>query len=111
MLSLSVLADPTRRRIVELLAGGALCAGDIASRFDVSAPAISQHLKILRNAHLVQVRRDAQRRIYELNPQGIEELHQWVDRLRGFWSGKLNALENALVDLPGPPGPSQEKTR
>jgi DNA-binding transcriptional ArsR family regulator len=98
--TLSVLADPTRRRIVELLAGGALCAGDIASRFEVSAPAISQHLKMLRNAHLVQVRRDAQKRIYELNPQGIEELHEWVERLRGFWSKKLDALGNALIDSP-----------
>jgi DNA-binding transcriptional ArsR family regulator len=100
MQSLSVLADPTRRRIVELLAGGALCAGDIASRFEVSAPAISQHLKTLRHANLVQVRRDAQKRIYELNPQGVEELREWVDRLRGFWSKKLDALENALIDPP-----------
>src|SRR4029077_13003304 len=98
MQSLTVLADPTRRRIVELLAGGALCAGDIASRFDVSAPAISQHLKMLRHANLVQVRRDAQKRIYELNPQGVEELREWVDRLRGFWSRKLDALESALID-------------
>ena len=58
--TLSVLADPTRRRIVELLAGGALCAGDIASRFDVSAAGdFSQHLKTLRHANLVQVRGDA----------------------------------------------------
>jgi DNA-binding transcriptional ArsR family regulator len=98
--SLSVLADPTRRRIVELLAGGALCAGDIASRFAVSAPAISQHLKTLRNAHLVQVRRDAQKRIYELNPQGVAELGDWVDRLRSFWSARLDALESALSDPP-----------
>jgi DNA-binding transcriptional ArsR family regulator len=103
--SLSVLADPTRRRIVELLAGGALCAGDIASRFSVSAPAISQHLNALRHANLVQVRRDAQKRIYELNPQGVEELREWVERLRGFWSTRLDALETALKD------PQQEKTR
>ena len=103
--TLSVLADPTRRRIVELLAGGALCAGEIASRFDVSAPAVSQHLKALRNANLVQVRRDAQKRIYELNPQGVEELREWVDRLRGFWSTRLDALESALTDA------QQEKPR
>jgi DNA-binding transcriptional ArsR family regulator len=98
--SLTVLADPTRRRIVELLAGGALCAGEIASRFDVSAPAVSQHLKALRKANLVQVRRDAQKRIYELNPQGVEELREWVDRLRAFWSARLDALETALGDPP-----------
>jgi DNA-binding transcriptional ArsR family regulator len=105
MQSLSVLADPTRRRIVELLAGGALCAGDIASRFKVSAPAISQHLKTLRHAHLVQVRRDAQKRIYELNPQGVEELREWVERLSGFWTRRLDALEGVLTD------PLEEKRR
>jgi DNA-binding transcriptional ArsR family regulator len=103
--ALSVLADPTRRRIVEILAGGALCAGEIASRFDVSAPAVSQHLKALRNANLVQVRRDAQKRIYELNPQGVEELREWVDRLRRFWSTRLDALESAITDA------QQEKPR
>jgi DNA-binding transcriptional ArsR family regulator len=98
--SLSVLADQTRRRIVEMLAGGALCAVDIASRFEVSAPAISQHLKMLRHANLVQVRREAQKRIYELNPQGVEELREWVERLRGFWSSRLAALEGALTEPP-----------
>lgn len=98
MQSLSVLSDPTRRRIVELLAGGALRAGEIASRFDVSPPAISQHLKVLRHANLVLVRRDAQRRIYELNPQGVGELAAWIDRLRGFWTAKLDALESAIED-------------
>lgn len=96
MLCLSVLADRTRQRIVEMLAGGALRAGEIASRFDVSAPAISQHLKVLRSANLVRVRRDAQRRIYELNPEGVGELIGWVDRLRGFWLHKLDALESAI---------------
>lgn len=94
--SLAVLADPTRRRIVEMLAGGALRAGEIASRFDVSPPAISQHLKALRTAKLVRVRPDAQRRIYELNPEGVGELIEWIDRLRGFWSQRLDALESAI---------------
>jgi DNA-binding transcriptional ArsR family regulator len=95
--SLNVLGDPTRRQIVEILAGGALRAGDIASRFEMSAPAVSQHLKVLREANLVSVRRDAQRRIYELNPTGVGELAAWVERLRGFWSQKLDALENAMI--------------
>lgn len=96
MQTFRVLADPTRRRIVEMLAGGALRAGEISSCFDVSAPAVSQHLKALRDANLVRVRRDAQRRIYELNPEGVRELVAWVDRLRGFWSIKLDALESAI---------------
>src|SRR5215831_19520633 len=94
--SLNVLADPTRQRIVEMLADGALRAGEIASRFDVSAPAISQHLKVLRDAKLVRVQRDAQRRIYELDPEGLAELAAWVERLNGFWSRRLDTLERAL---------------
>jgi DNA-binding transcriptional ArsR family regulator len=96
MQGLTVLADPTRQRIVEMLAERSLRAGEIASRFDVSPPAISQHLKALRKANLVRVRRDAQRRIYELNPEGVAELVEWFDRLREFWSRRLDALENAI---------------
>jgi len=93
---LSVLADPTRQRIVEMLASGALSSGEIASRFGLSAPAISQHLKTLREARLVKVTPKAQRRIYELDPAGVDELSRWVERLRVFWSVKLDALEEEL---------------
>jgi DNA-binding transcriptional ArsR family regulator len=96
MHGLTALADPTRQRIVEMLATGPLCAGDIAGRFDISGPAVSQHLKTLRNAKLVRARIDAQRRIYELNPEGVEELSEWIARIRAFWSPKLDALEAAL---------------
>jgi DNA-binding transcriptional ArsR family regulator len=83
MQTLSVLADPTRQRIVEMLAKGALSSGEIARRFDVTAPAISQHLKTLREAKLVRVRAQAQKRFYELDPQGVGELAEWIDRIRG----------------------------
>lgn len=92
----SALADPTRQRIVEMLAGGALCAGDIADQFELSPPAISQHLKALREAKLVKVRAEAQKRIYELDPEGMAELSDWVARIRAFWTPRLNALEEAL---------------
>jgi DNA-binding transcriptional ArsR family regulator len=92
----SALADPTRQRIVEMLAQGALCAGDIAGRFELSPPAISQHLKALREAKLVKVRAEAQRRIYELDPQGLAELSDWVTRIQAFWTPRLDALEQAL---------------
>lgn len=94
--SLAALADPTRRRIVETLAGGPLSSGEIASRFDITAPAISQHLKTLRNARLVRVRAQAQRRIYELDPDGVDELAAWVDQIRRFWAPRLDALEASL---------------
>ena len=93
---MSALADPTRQRIVEMLAAGALCSGDIASRFALSAPAVSQHLKTLRDAKLVTVRPEKQKRVYTLNPEGVAELSAWVDRIRGFWHPKLDALELAL---------------
>jgi DNA-binding transcriptional ArsR family regulator len=96
MQSLSVLADPTRQRIVEMLATGSMSSGDIARRFKVSAPAISQHLKTLRDAKLVRVRAQAQKRFYELDPEGVGELAQWIARIRSFWSQKLDALEEEL---------------
>jgi DNA-binding transcriptional ArsR family regulator len=96
MNTLAALADPTRQRIVQMLAAGALCSGDIASRFDLSPPAVSQHLKTLRAAKLVRVRPEAQKRIYELNPEGVAELSEWVDRIRAFWNPKLDALEAAV---------------
>lgn len=94
--ALSALADPTRQRIVEMLAAGALSSGEIAGRFKLSPPAISQHLKTLKDARLVTVRADRQRRIYALDPEGMEEVAAWVARIRAFWNPKLDALEAAL---------------
>lgn len=86
MLSLSALADPTRRRIVELLATEEYTAGAIVEEFDLSAPAISQHLKILRDANLVKVRVEGQRRVHSLNPAGFAELDAWLHRTKHAWS-------------------------
>jgi DNA-binding transcriptional ArsR family regulator len=96
MQALNALADPTRRRIVEMLAARELPAGAIAERFDMSAPAVSQHLKVLREAKLVRVRAEAQRRIYALDRAGFDEMDEWLTRMRRFWSGKLDLLEQAL---------------
>lgn len=93
---MAALADPTRQRIVAMLAAGALSSGDIASRFELTAPAVSQHLKTLREARLVRVRPEKQRRIYELNQEGVRELADWIDRIRAFWNPRLDALEAAL---------------
>ena len=79
-----------------MLAAGALSSGEIAGRFELSPPAISQHLKTLRGARLVSVRADKQRRIYQLDPEGVEELADWVARIRAFWNPRLDALEEAL---------------
>ncbi len=86
MQAFAALGDPTRQRIVEMLAARELSVGEIARRFDMTAPAVSQHLKLLREAGLVQVRRDAQRRIYALDPAGLAALDAWLARFRHFWS-------------------------
>lgn len=97
MHGLAALGDPTRRRIVEMLAAGEMSAGEIGARFAVTAPAISQHLKVLREAHLVRVRAEAQRRIYALDPHGLDDLDAWLAGIRRFWTAKLDALEHHLT--------------
>lgn len=92
----AALADPTRRAILELLGGGERAAGDIAGHFDLSAPAISQHLRTLREARLVQVRVEAQRRIYCLDPTGLAAVDQWIAKVRRFWPPRLDALAEAI---------------
>jgi len=90
------LAEPKRRRIVEMLSAGPLSAGEIASAFEISAPAVSQHLQVLRQARLLKVRVEAQRRVYEIEAAGFEEVDAWLTRYRAFWTGRLDALEAAL---------------
>lgn len=96
MQSLAALADPTRRRIVELLAQRERTTGEIVEEFDVSAPAISQHLNVLRDAGLVVTRAEGQTRIQALNPAGLDELGDWLERTRRLWSRRLDALEREL---------------
>jgi DNA-binding transcriptional ArsR family regulator len=79
-----------------MLASGELPVGEIASRFEVSQPAISQHLKVLREARLVRVRVDAQKRMYQLDQAGLAEIDRWLSRVRRFWSGRLDALDREL---------------
>lgn len=81
---------------MEILAGRSTPGRGNCQSVRGERPTISQHLKVLREANLVRVRRDAQRRIYELNPTGVRELAAWVERLRAFWSQKLDALETAV---------------
>lgn len=96
VVSFTALADPKRRRIVELLASGEMAAGEINKHFRVSGPAISQHLKVLRDARLVLVRVDAQRRLYSLDPKGIDELEAWLRAVRKLWTNRLDGLERDL---------------
>lgn len=94
----TALADPTRRQIVELLSTGELDAGTIAGHFPVSKPAISRHLSVLRAGGLVEMRPDAQRRIYSIRPEGLLEVEGWLSRYRKHWTERLDALETALKE-------------
>ncbi len=94
----TALSDPTRRRIIESLALGESSFGDLADKFDMSGPAVSQHLKALREAGIVTARADAQRRIYRLTEDGLDEVEAWLGRVREFWNRRLDKLEEILGD-------------
>ena len=94
----TVLADPTRRQIIESLCMGERAFGEIAEQFEMSRPAVSQHLKVLRDADIVRVRADAQRRIYSLSDEGLVEVDEWLQMVRRYWLGRLDKLEQALRD-------------
>src|SRR5215467_3975993 len=97
MQALSALADPIRRQIIEMLADRERDAGELAAAFPVSRPAVSRHLRVLRQAGLVQVRPQAQRRVYALDPRPLEDLARWLDRYLQFWGQRLDALETELA--------------
>jgi len=94
--ALAALADPTRQRIVELLADGEHSAGEIAGEFRTSRPGVSRHLRVLREQGLVQARSDGRRRLYSLEPAPFAELDEWLARYRGFWTNRLAALETEI---------------
>jgi len=91
-----VLAEPTRRRILDQLLDRPRTVGDLVAELNVSQPSVSKHLRVLRDAGVVEARRDAQRRIYELRPQALAEVLAWVEPYRRLWSGRLDALERHL---------------
>jgi DNA-binding transcriptional ArsR family regulator len=90
------IAEPNRRRILDLLRGGERPAGDVVEALAISQPGVSKHLKLLREAGLVRVRADGQRRLYSVEPLSLAPLEAWLEPYRAFWSGKLDALEAHL---------------
>jgi DNA-binding transcriptional ArsR family regulator len=99
MTAFAALADPVRNKIVQMLAAREMPAGDIASQFPVSRPAVSRHLAVLRRANLVQVREQAQMRVYSLNLEGLDEIDEWVAACRKTWNRRLDALGRHLDDM------------
>ncbi len=93
----TALSEPNRRKIIELLARrGPLSASEIVEQFQVSPPAISQHLKVLREAKLVRVEKRAQQRIYSLNPEAIREVGEWAEQVTQMWNQRFDVLERFL---------------
>ncbi len=94
----TALSDPNRRKIIELLASrGPLSASQIGEQFSVSPPAISQHLKALREADLVRVEKRAQQRIYSINPGAIQEVGEWAEQVTRLWNLRFDALDQVLA--------------
>jgi len=92
----AALADPTRARIVDALGEQERTVNEIVSLFAITQPSISRHLRILREAGLVTVRPDGQRRVYGLDPRPLREIDQWLDRYRRLWARRLDALERHM---------------
>ncbi len=101
MNAFDALGDPVRREILRLLAGGERPAGEIVQvigeRYRITQPAVSQHLKVLRELELVTVRADGTRRIYAVNPAPLREIDDWLGAFRSFWEPNLDALETEIA--------------
>lgn len=93
------LAEPTRRRILELLLTGERPVGMLVDAVGLSQPAISRHLRVLREAGVVEARVDGQRRLYRLRPERLRELDAWLAPYRLLWSGRLDGLEDHLNEM------------
>jgi DNA-binding transcriptional ArsR family regulator len=98
MQALGLLADPIRREIIETLLEHEEDAGSLAARFTVSRPAVSRHLRVLREAGLVRVETEAQRRVYHVELTPLAEIDDWIGRYRRFWTEKLDVLDTYLEE-------------
>ena len=99
-MSFAVLAEPTRRDILDLLRDGERPVGELVDRLQLSQPAVSKHLRVLREAGLVDVRADAQRRLYRLRPEPLAEVDEWLAPYRRLWNRSLDKLQRHLEENP-----------
>ncbi|WP_113703277.1 ArsR/SmtB family transcription factor [Nonomuraea lactucae] len=125
MHAFDVLGDPVRRRILELLAAGELSSGEVTTvirrEYGISQPAVSQHLKVLRDHGFATVRAEGTRRLYAVDPAPLREVDAWLDHFRGFWEQRLDALATELArgrrqrratgESPPPPGETSTHDR
>jgi DNA-binding transcriptional ArsR family regulator len=94
---LQALADDGRRTLLERLATGPATAGELAALLPIARPGVSRHLRVLREAGLVEVQQDAQRRIYRLRPEPLSEVDEWLGRYRAMWENRLDALHTEVA--------------
>jgi DNA-binding transcriptional ArsR family regulator len=108
---LEVIAEPTRRRILDAVRDGERSVGELVEKVGMHQPGVSRHLKVLRDAGLVEVRRDAQRRLYRLRAEPLMELDAWLEPYRTEWAGRLGSLERHLrrTTEPIPPSPKEHR--
>lgn len=95
----AALAEPNRFRIVELLRAGPRSVNDIGERLDLSQPLVSKHLRVLKDAGLVDVEQRSRQRLYELHPKPLRELHGWLERYRKVWDARFEALDELLDEM------------
>jgi DNA-binding transcriptional ArsR family regulator len=105
-----IIAEPHRRAILGLLAASEQSVGDIERRLRMPQPAVSKHLRVLRDAGFVESTVDAQRRLYRLKPEPLREVDAWLEPFRRFWSAHVDALERHL-DRTDPPAPTKRKPK
>src|SRR5438270_6452192 len=106
---LDAIAEPTRRRILDAVRDGECSVGELVEHVGMHQPGVSRHLKVLREAGLVEVRRDAQRRLYRLRPEPLMELDAWLAPYRTEWAGRLDSLERHLRRTAKPIPPSSKE--
>jgi DNA-binding transcriptional ArsR family regulator len=94
---MQALADPSRRTVLEILRDHPATAGELAGALPIARPGVSRHLRVLREAGLVDVRQEAQRRIYSLRPEGLVEVDQWLEGYRALWQNRLDALHTEIA--------------
>lgn len=102
MIAFEVLADPTRRRILDLLRGGERPVNGLVTALHVSQPAVSKHLRVLKDAGLVEARVDAQRRLYRVRPEPLQQIDAWLAPYRAMWERSFDALERHLDERQAP---------
>ena len=115
MRAFAVIGDPVRRRILDLLVEGERTAGELGAvvqrEFHISQPAVSQHLRVLRDGGLTRVRPEGTRRLYAVDPAPLREVAEWVDRYRRYWTESFDSLDEHLAEMQGKAGPAMRSAR